>query len=153
MPTNRFHCAYNIFRWYCALVYLISLGIVTGTRFIIPVGAFNLCVFRIFSSLASYTSCVDILMFFKFLTCSSRYRLTTRLIRMDCYFREPELASTFSIVTTVRRRGRTWLSASFGGGIASFLPSLAQLVGLPNGRVAADGSLIYFTIFLLYLFL
>ena len=35
---------------------------------------------------------------------------------------------------------RTWLSALFGGGIALFLPWPARLVGLPNGRVAADGS-------------
>ena len=40
----------------------------------------------------------------------------------------------------VLRLGRTWLSASFGGGIALFLPWPARLVGLPNGRVAADGS-------------
>ena len=35
---------------------------------------------------------------------------------------------------------RNWLSASFGGGILSFLPWLARLVVLPNGHVAADGS-------------
>ena len=35
---------------------------------------------------------------------------------------------------------RTCLSASSGGGIALFLPWLARLVRLPNGRVAADGS-------------
>ena len=34
----------------------------------------------------------------------------------------------------------TWLSASFGEGFLLFLPWLAQLVGLPNGRVAADES-------------
>ena len=34
----------------------------------------------------------------------------------------------------------SWESASFGGGIALFLPWLARLVGLPNGRVAMDGS-------------
>ena len=39
------------------------------------------------------------------------------------------------------RLGRTWLSASIGGGTILFLPWLAWLVGLPNGRVAADGSL------------
>ena len=36
--------------------------------------------------------------------------------------------------------GRTWLPVSFEGEIFSFLPWLARLVGLPNGRVAADGS-------------
>ena len=41
---------------------------------------------------------------------------------------------------TVLCLGRTWLFASFGGGIFLFLPWLVQLVGLPNGRVAADGS-------------
>ena len=40
----------------------------------------------------------------------------------------------------VLRLGRTWLSASFGGGILLFLPWLARLVGFPNGRVSADGS-------------
>ena len=40
----------------------------------------------------------------------------------------------------VQRLGRTWLSASLGGGIALFLPWPARLVGVPNGRVAADGS-------------
>ena len=40
----------------------------------------------------------------------------------------------------VLRIGRTWLSASTDGGIFLFLPWLAQLVGLPNGRVSADGS-------------
>ena len=40
----------------------------------------------------------------------------------------------------VQRLGRTWLSASIGGGIFLFLPWLAQLFGLPNGRVAADRS-------------
>ena len=40
----------------------------------------------------------------------------------------------------VLRLGRTWLSASIGGGIFLFLPRLARLVGLPNGRVSADGS-------------
>ena len=40
----------------------------------------------------------------------------------------------------VLRPGRTWLSALFGGGIFLFLPWLAWLDGLPNGRVATDGS-------------
>ena len=40
----------------------------------------------------------------------------------------------------VLRLGKTWLSRSFVGGIFVFLPWLAQLVGLPNERVAADGS-------------
>ena len=40
----------------------------------------------------------------------------------------------------VLRPGGTWLSASFGGGILLYLPWLAQLVGLPKGRAAADGS-------------
>ena len=40
----------------------------------------------------------------------------------------------------VLRLGRTWLSASTGGGIFLFLPWFALLVGLPNGRVPADGS-------------
>ena len=40
----------------------------------------------------------------------------------------------------VLRLGRTWLSASTGGGIFLFLPWFARLVGLPNGRVPADGS-------------
>ena len=40
----------------------------------------------------------------------------------------------------VLRFGRTWLSALFGGGNALFLLWLARLVGLLNGRVAADGS-------------
>ena len=40
----------------------------------------------------------------------------------------------------VLRLGRTWLSASTGGGIFLFLPWLARLVGLTNGRVPADGS-------------
>ena len=35
---------------------------------------------------------------------------------------------------------RTRLSTSTGGGIALFLPWLARLVSLPNGRVPADGS-------------
>ena len=44
------------------------------------------------------------------------------------------------------RLGRNWLSTSFGGGgggggILLFLPWLMRLVGLPNWRVAADGSL------------
>ena len=43
-------------------------------------------------------------------------------------------------VLAVLRPERTWLSASFGGGIFLFHPWLAQLVGLPNGSVAADGS-------------
>ena len=34
---------------------------------------------------------------------------------------------------------QSWLL--FGGGIFLFLPWLVRLVGLPNGRVAADGSL------------
>ena len=41
---------------------------------------------------------------------------------------------------TVLRLGRTWLSASIGEGIFLFLPWLARLVGLPNGRGSADGS-------------
>ena len=40
----------------------------------------------------------------------------------------------------VLRLRRTWLSTSFRGGIALFLPWPARLVSLPNGRVAADGS-------------
>ena len=40
----------------------------------------------------------------------------------------------------VLRLGRTWRCTSFGGGIALFLLWQARLVGLPNGRVAADGS-------------
>ena len=40
----------------------------------------------------------------------------------------------------VLRLWRAWLSASIGGGIFLFLPWLARLVGLPNGRVSADGS-------------
>ena len=40
----------------------------------------------------------------------------------------------------VLRLGRTWLSASFGGGIDLFLPWPARLISLPNGRVAADGN-------------
>ena len=40
----------------------------------------------------------------------------------------------------VLRLGWTWLSASFGEGISLFLPWLAWLVGLPNGRVTAGGS-------------
>ena len=40
----------------------------------------------------------------------------------------------------VLRFGRTWLSASFGGGIALFLPWLARLARVPNWRAAADGS-------------
>ena len=36
--------------------------------------------------------------------------------------------------------GRTWLSASFGGGIFLFLPWVVWLVGLSNGRVSTDGS-------------
>ena len=39
----------------------------------------------------------------------------------------------------VLRLRRTWMSASTGGGIFLFLPWLAQLVSLPNGRVSADG--------------
>ena len=34
----------------------------------------------------------------------------------------------------------TWLFASTGGGIFLFLPWLARLAGLPNGRVPADAS-------------
>ena len=45
----------------------------------------------------------------------------------------------------VLRPGRTWLSASFGGEIILFLPWLARLVGLPNGRVAADGKSVSYT--------
>ena len=53
--------------------------------------------------------------------------------------REPvEIASGPAPV--VLRLGRTWLPASFRRGIFLFLPWLAQLVGLPNGRAAADGS-------------
>ena len=40
----------------------------------------------------------------------------------------------------VLRLGRTWLSASTGEGIFLFLPWLARLVSLPNGRVPSDGS-------------
>ena len=40
----------------------------------------------------------------------------------------------------VLRLGRTWLSASTGEGIFLFLPWLARLADLPNGRVPADGS-------------
>ena len=40
----------------------------------------------------------------------------------------------------VLRPERTWLSGPFGGGIFLFQPWLAQLVGLPNGRMAADES-------------
>ena len=40
----------------------------------------------------------------------------------------------------VLRPGRTWLSASAGGGIFLFSSRLARLVGLPIGRVVADGS-------------
>ena len=43
-------------------------------------------------------------------------------------------------VPAVLRLWRTWLSASFKGGIALFLPWPARLVSSPNGRVAADGS-------------
>ena len=38
------------------------------------------------------------------------------------------------------RLGRTWLSASTGGEIFLFIPLLARLIGLPNGRVSAEGS-------------
>ena len=41
---------------------------------------------------------------------------------------------------TVLRLGQTWLSASTEGGIFLFLPWLARLASLPNGRVPADGS-------------
>ena len=40
----------------------------------------------------------------------------------------------------VLRLRRTWLSASFRGGIALFHPWPARLVSLPNGRVAEHGS-------------
>ena len=40
----------------------------------------------------------------------------------------------------VLRLGRTWMSASTGGGIFLLLPWLARLAELPNGRVVADGS-------------
>ena len=40
----------------------------------------------------------------------------------------------------VLRLGQTWLSTSTGGGIFLFLPWLAGLAGLPDGRVSADGS-------------
>ena len=40
----------------------------------------------------------------------------------------------------VLRLGQIWLSASTEGGIFLFLPWLARLVGLPNGRVSADTS-------------
>ena len=40
----------------------------------------------------------------------------------------------------VLRLGQTWLSASTEGGIFLFLPWLARLAGLLNGRVPADGS-------------
>ena len=49
-----------------------------------------------------------------------------------------EIAS--GLAPAVRRLGRTWLSASTGGEIFLLLPRLARLGGLPNGRVAADGS-------------
>ena len=41
--------------------------------------------------------------------------------------------------SAVLRLQRTWLSASFRGGIALFLPWPLGLVSLPNGRVAAGG--------------
>ena len=41
----------------------------------------------------------------------------------------------------VLRLGRTWLSSSAGVGIFIFLPWLARLAGLPNGRVPAHGGL------------
>ena len=47
---------------------------------------------------------------------------------------------TSGLAPAVLRLGRTWLSASFGGGIFLFLPWSARLVGLPNGRVSANGS-------------
>ena len=40
----------------------------------------------------------------------------------------------------VLRLRRTWLSTSTGGEICLFLPWLARLVDLPNGRVFADES-------------
>ena len=43
-------------------------------------------------------------------------------------------------VSMILHVGRTWLPASFGGEIFLFLSLLARLVGLPNERVAADGS-------------
>ena len=49
-----------------------------------------------------------------------------------------EIAS--ELATAVVRLVRTWLSASFRGGILLFFPWLSRLVGFPNGRVAADGS-------------
>ena len=49
-----------------------------------------------------------------------------------------EIAS--GLASAVLRLGRTRLSASTVGGIFLFLPWLARLVGLPNGRVPADGS-------------
>ena len=44
------------------------------------------------------------------------------------------------LVPAFLRLGRTWLSASTGGGIFLFLPWFARLVGLPNGRVPGDGA-------------
>ena len=49
-----------------------------------------------------------------------------------------EIAS--GLAPVVLRPGWTWLSAQTGGETFLFLPRLARLVGLPNGRVAADGS-------------
>ena len=49
-----------------------------------------------------------------------------------------EIAS--GLAPAVLRLGRAWLSASIWGVIVLFLPWLARLVGLPNGRVSADGS-------------
>ena len=43
-------------------------------------------------------------------------------------------------IPAVLRLGRTWLPASSGGEVFLFLPWLAQLVDLPNGRVAVDRS-------------
>ena len=49
-----------------------------------------------------------------------------------------EIAS--GLAPVVLHPGRTWLSALTGEGIFLFLPRLARLVSLPNGRVVVDGS-------------
>ena len=48
-----------------------------------------------------------------------------------------------TMVSLILQSEQKWIlieSASIGGGIFLFLPWLAQLVGLPNGHVAADES-------------
>ena len=67
------------------------------------------------------------------------YNLTGKWNFHIDFFQVLTCCNTPGPAPAVLRLGRTWLSASAGGGIFLFIHWLAMLVGLPNGRVPADG--------------